>query len=150
MAGSRFRNRFVLRILILLVVLTGPSAAALAQIPYTEEAVTRGIDYLVEQGDWLSGFGCGVAFADLDGDGDPDVVVTGNFNGDVSLYENDGSGQFTDRSSTSGIPRLASASAVTAGDYQRSRRGFLRSDQQRRRARPGHFGVHAAVHRLVP
>ncbi|MDX1387549.1 MAG: CRTAC1 family protein [Acidobacteriota bacterium] len=118
MASTGLRHSDAVRcILLLLVAQAGHSMSTLAQIPYTEEAVARGIDYLVEQGDWGSGYGSGVAFADLDGDGDPDVVVTGDVFGNVALYENDGTGQFTDRSSTSGIARFESPSGVVVGDY---------------------------------
>ena len=92
------------------------SQFAPATEPFTEEAQLRGIDYTVMFGGTS---GSGLAFVDLDGDGDADLVVTGASDGHVGLYENDGSGMFTDRSEASGLPVLLphEASAVIAGDY---------------------------------
>ncbi|MDX1387611.1 MAG: CRTAC1 family protein, partial [Acidobacteriota bacterium] len=88
---------------------------ASAQEPFTEESLLRGIDYTTGN---PVGFGAGVAFADLDGDGDPDIVVLGRSgSGEVGVYENDGTGFFTDHTATSGIPPLPEASGVTAADY---------------------------------
>lgn len=83
--------------------------------PFTEEAVARGIDYVSTQ---TSAAGVGFAFADLDGDGDPDIIVTGAMSGLVGVYENDGAGNFIDRSGfVNGIPQVLKASSVTAADY---------------------------------
>ncbi len=91
-------------------------AGSVGQVPFTEEAATRGIDYVTSLGTWAEGFGCGVAFVDLDGDGDADVILTGRSDGVVGVYENQ-DGYFIDRSSSSGIPPLTEASGVTAGDF---------------------------------
>ena len=91
-------------------------AGSVGQVPFTEEAAKRGIDYITSQGYWSDGFGCGVAFVDLDGDGDADLILTGRSDGVVGVYENQ-DGYFIDRSSGSGIPPLTSGSGVTAGDY---------------------------------
>lgn len=85
-----------------------------AQAPFTEEAVQRGVTYLALQN---TGFGCGVVFADLDQDGDPDLVTTGRGDGVVAVYENDGNGTFVDRTVDAHIPILFLASGVIAGDY---------------------------------
>jgi hypothetical protein len=84
--------------------------------PFTEEAQLRGIDYTVMFGGTS---GSALAFADLDGDRDADLIVTGASDGHVGVYENDGSGMFTDRSELSGLPVLLvqEASGVIAGDY---------------------------------
>lgn len=98
------------------------TAAAGTISPSTDEAVARGLIYIMQeypQADGLQGFGCG--FVDLDADGDPDVVLLGSDFGAgttrVGLFENDGTGHFTNRSATSGIPLLADASGFAAADY---------------------------------
>jgi hypothetical protein len=93
-------------------------AAAAGQTTFTEEALQRGVDYVVVQGAFggTGQYGCGVAVADLDGDGDQDLIVTGAENDLVGVFENDGRGQFTDRSQTSGIGVLFKVSGVAAGD----------------------------------
>ena len=88
----------------------------LATEPFIEEAQLRGIDYVTN---FDHQFGHGLAFADLDGDGDPDLVTLGRADGLVGIFENDGLGHFTDRSRGSGIPLVMHSSGVIAGDYDR-------------------------------
>lgn len=84
-------------------------------VPFTEESVQRGIDYMPSNmGQAANGFG--VAFVDLDGDGDDDFVSMGAESGIVGVWENQ-DGYFIDRSAGSGIPPLPLPSALVAADY---------------------------------
>jgi len=96
---------------------TACSATACAISPFTEEAAQRGVDYLVifGRGDEA---GSGVALIDLDNDGDADLVTMGHVgDGAVGIFENDGTGNFTDRTANTGIPPLPDAHSVAAADY---------------------------------
>ncbi len=95
---------------ILFAVCGTPTSAALA---FTEESFARGVSHTAVSGY----FGHGVALPDLDNDGDPDLVLLGRSDGVVGLYENDGTGNFINRSTGNGIPVLTAASSVIAGDY---------------------------------
>lgn len=85
----------------------------------TEEAVARGLVYDMHdypQQNYALGYGSG--FADLDDDGDPDIILLGSADGHIGIYENDGTGHFIDRSVNNGIPLLMyEAAGFTAGDY---------------------------------
>ncbi|NOX57906.1 MAG: VCBS repeat-containing protein, partial [Planctomycetes bacterium] len=99
--------------IILIVALATSTHTVNGAVPFTEEAIARGIDYPLGFG--LTGFGA--AFADLDNDGDVDVITVGRGSGVVGLYENDGSGNFTDRFTGSGIPLVADMAGVVVADY---------------------------------
>jgi len=92
-----------------------PVTRAQSPSPFTEEAVARGVDYVTVMPAESAGFGN--ALVDLDNDGDPDLIVLGRSDGRVGLYENDGTGQFTDRWTGSGIPLMADTSGIIGGDY---------------------------------
>jgi len=79
-------------------------ASAAAQTPFTEEAQLRGVTYITDQD---NAFGEGMAFVDLDDDGDPDLVLLGRADGLVGVYENNGYGFFTDRSDSQRYSRRA-------------------------------------------
>ncbi len=53
-----------------------------------------------------AGLATGAAFADMDGDGDQDLAVSAEW-GSVAVYENDGSGAFTDVSTSLGFSAAA-------------------------------------------
>ncbi len=95
-----------------------PAILALAAVghagppSFTEEAPARGVIYDTTMGGVA---GHGVCFADLDDDGDPDLVALGAANGVVGVFENLG-GVFTDRSAADGVPPLTKHSGVIAGD----------------------------------
>ena len=86
-------------------------------IPFSEEAQARGILYLATIGDFNNNqFGVGMSLSDLDGDGDPDLLCGGAADGEVALFENDGSGNFTKKMG-SGIANITALSGLTTADY---------------------------------
>jgi hypothetical protein len=89
--------------------------------PFTSEGPARGVTYTIASfPPFQSGqHGYGLSIADLDGDGDLDLVALGRTNGMVGVFENDGSGHFLNRSFTSELlPSLVNAS-VLAFDFDR-------------------------------
>jgi hypothetical protein len=89
---------------------------AAAQQPFTEEGPQRGVDWPSDQS---GGAGQGMAFVDLDGDHDPDWVLLDKQtnDGQVGVFENDGTGHFTDRGPSSGIGLLPAGVGVYPADY---------------------------------
>ncbi len=85
------------------------------QVSFADEAIARGVNYAIPAG--ASSFaGFGVGLADLDADGDLDLVGTGGAGNRIGVFENDGSGHFTDRSLTCGLPPLPAVMNVAATD----------------------------------
>lgn len=80
---------------------------------FSEEAVQRGIVYITD--DLSLVYGAGLAFADLDGDADTDIVTVGRSNDTIGLFENLGNGMFVVRTITGVI--VTRPSGVTAADY---------------------------------
>lgn len=60
----------------------------------------------------------GASFADIDNDGDPDLFVT-TVRGGNALFENDGSGAFTDISAAAGVDYAGHSSGAVFFDYDR-------------------------------
>ena len=103
--------------LLLLLVCTASSSGQQRGGPaFVEEAVARGVSFTASE---ISVYGHGVAFADLDDDGDADLVCVGGANGLIGVFENDGAGRFTDHSLMCGIPLLPASQGVIAADYDR-------------------------------
>ena len=96
------------------------AAPAAAQAPFTEEALSRGLVYVTEGNSPAGGAGAGLALADLDNDGDPDAVCMARLDGIIGIFENDGTGQFTERTGT-GIYPLLGMSGVLAFDFDGDR-----------------------------
>ncbi len=91
------------------------SAIASAQSAFTDQAIDRGLSYVVTQD--RDQMGAGVALIDLDNDGDPDCVLMGREDGAIGLYENDGTGYFIDRTAGSGLIDSILNSGIAAADY---------------------------------
>ncbi len=94
-----------------------PPIPVATPLPFTEEALARGVNYIVADGLPLdSGVGA-ASFIDIDADGDPDIVATGENSGIVAFYENDGSGNFIDRTAGSGVGLYPKAGGIVGADY---------------------------------
>lgn len=96
------------------VVLCAGSASG-TDLSFSEQAVSRGLFYIVGQP--FAQFGAGQGLVDLDGDGDLDAVILGALNGLVGVYENMGAGNFVNRSFSTGIGGHAPATGFSAADY---------------------------------
>ncbi len=103
--------------MVLLAVLAGTASSVMASNPlsFSNEAVARGIDYNL--GVNYTQFGSGLMMVDVDGDGDLDIIVGGASNNRIGVYENDGAGNFTDRSLTCGMSSDTVVSGMNAADY---------------------------------
>ena len=87
-------------------------------IPFTEEALARGINFPMAPYPQPKGYvGQGVGFVDLDSDGDLDVVLIGRADNRVGIFENTGGGFFTEHTATSLIPTLTQQEGFAAADY---------------------------------
>lgn len=77
---------------------------------FVDETAARGID--------LAGAAStGATFADVDGDGDPDLLV-GTLGGPVFLFRNDGSGRFSNDTQQSGLVGGLAATTLALADVE--------------------------------
>jgi len=97
------------------VLMCACGAAQAGPLSFSEEAIARGINFSV--GFNYFQYGAGLMMSDLDNDGDLDVVVSGGSTGRFGVYENDGTGHFTDRSFTAGLFYMSMSSGIAAADY---------------------------------
>lgn len=110
----------------------GSAPAKVPVIPFEEVAAEAGIDFVHTNGafgdKWMpETMGSGVAFDDLDADGDADIVlVNGTWwpghegEGSVptsAVFANDGAGHFTDVTPRSGLDVPVQGMGITAADY---------------------------------
>ena len=95
----------------------GPLVAPGPMSPYTEETAARGISYFIgnPQNNYATAGMGSPAFVDIDRDGDADLICVGAWDARVAIYENDGTGHFTER--PAGVPLVPDASGIVAGDY---------------------------------
>lgn len=98
------------------VVLGLVTSTARAQIAaFTEEAVARGVNYVTDFGS-IAPWGFGLSLVDLDSDGDPDLITTGGSDQMIGIYENDGTGYFTERTYTAGLGPVVNCTSVVSFD----------------------------------
>ena len=113
MRSRDVRKRVLTKALVILGTACGVASAA--PLSFSEEAVARGIHFTI--GINFQQYGAGMLMSDLDNDGDLDIVVSGGSTGSFGIYENDGSGNFTNRSFTAGFVYMSMSSGMAAADY---------------------------------
>ncbi|MEY3143618.1 MAG: hypothetical protein RLY21_2111 [Planctomycetota bacterium] len=100
----------------------GQPEVAAESITLANQASARGLVYPIQSIPQSSGlYGFGVACADLDRDGDDDIVAVGRLNGQVGVFRNNGLGYFANVSTNSGIAALPQASAIAIADLDGDR-----------------------------
>ena len=114
----------------------GESELAVPSVTFTEVTRPSGINYTHVNG--AAGekllpetMGGGCAFFDMDGDGDQDIIFVNSmpWNGGTNpthrLFENDGSGKFSDRTTGSGLDFASYGMGVATGDFDNDGRTDL-------------------------
>ncbi len=84
-------------------------------LSFADEAVARGFDY--DMGVNYSGWGSGILLLDLNGNGHLDIVLGGAADFHIGVFENDGLGNFTDRSLTTGMTIGGRMNGLSSADY---------------------------------
>ncbi|MFM1823522.1 MAG: hypothetical protein RI967_1788, partial [Planctomycetota bacterium] len=89
--------------------------------PFTSEHSPRGVIYNMLFAPPITApqDGFPMAVADLDGDGDADLVLTGRIDGQIGVFENTGAGVFVNRSAASGLANMTSVQGMSAFDADR-------------------------------
>ncbi|QUL38176.1 CRTAC1 family protein [Erythrobacter sp. JK5] len=84
---------------------------------FEDRAAAAGLAYSL--GGTSNGRHSGPTFADVDGDGDLDLLLGGLQGGPTKLFANNGSGSFTDATAGSGLDNASSAQTISMalGDY---------------------------------
>ncbi len=113
MRSRVFMQRAFGSALVLSVLSAGTAWAA--PLSFSDDAVARGINFTI--GFNYAQYGAGLMLSDLDSDGDLDVLVANGPGGSFGLYENDGTGHFTNRTIGSGIVAMNVASGIAGADY---------------------------------
>jgi len=119
MKSIRYRRtvRSAPALAVIITVLPAPAIAS--PIPFTEEAVQRGVNFTV--GSPQAGiFGYGVAIADLNNNSWQDIIAVGASSGAIRIWQNNGNGTFTDRTLYPDFnPQVPARlySGVSAADY---------------------------------
>lgn len=109
------KRALVLRASVSLLAGTVSTVFAVSPLDFSDEAVARGVDYHI--GFNFAQFGAGLGLMDLDGDGDLDIMIAGASDNTIGLFENDGTGNFTDRTATSGMTNSSVSSGISGADY---------------------------------
>ncbi len=101
---------------IILAVLSTPGPQG-SFTPFVNEANVRGVvASTLGSPQTVGQYGFGVGFADLDRDGDADLVALGTTAALVSIFENTGAGHFVNRTATCGVTGLSSPGGFAAAD----------------------------------
>lgn len=91
------------------------SAIIANPLNFTSEGIARGVPFRL--GFNYHQVGAGNMLVDLDNDKDLDIVIAGGLGGSWGIYENDGTGHFTDVTAMTGITPMINASGLSAADY---------------------------------